>query len=238
MNNKNEMFNYYVALILISFILVLSIFIKEIYFNKNNYLNLVEDINILKINYSELTSYENRYFINSDSAEFDYINYAYEKLQNNFDALPKKLENKRLIFLMNEAEETVIKHKESFYRAVVYFNDTKSNHKKEELFLIELFNLEESQILFKNQHKNFEKSIDKLRTEVSLQYKINRTHDEKRIILILAIFITILTFVLKYFIIWSDKNGNYKNYKKIENKKTEFKCFQLKSNKKNQFKNY
>lgn len=215
---KKSLFKGYSILIII----LTSITSISLFYSMTNlddfYSNTINSIDEIKGIYMGINQIEERYINTSDKDQYIYIGDKYFDLKNKIDDLGKKLSNRELQFLLNEIDESIGKHKESFFRSLVYLEDTKKG-KEWELFYVENFNLEKSKELFKIQNIIFDKKIQKFITQLKEFHKEEKLRKEKISFTVFSISLLVFTISLKYIYIWGENNGYFNGNEKSKGKK-------------------
>ena len=183
------------------------------------YSTTLEKIDFIKSSYTELTKFEESYFKEENLEKYSYIVQKYEYLEESLNELNKTLNNRELIFLLNEIREALLKHKESFFRSIVYFEDVKKGGDSD-LYYIELFNLKKSNELFIGQYNTFIKRTEKFIENLDEFYGEEKLYKERVGLTIFFIIFFIMTLSLKYILIWGENNGYNGIAKKNKGKKT------------------
>lgn len=182
------------------------------------YSTSLEKIDFIKSSYIELSKFEESYFAEENVKKYSYIIQKYAYLEENLNELNKTLDNRELKFLLNEIREALLKHKESFFRSIVYFEDVKKGGDSD-LYYIELFNLKKSNQLFIGQYNTFMKRTEKFIENLDEFYGQEKLYKEKLGFTIFFIIFFIMTLSLKYIFIWGENNGYNGIAKKNKGKK-------------------
>lgn len=187
--------------------------------NLNNFFtSTLEKIDSLNGTYKEITKFEYSYFGNQNKQKLFYIESRYVDLGKKNYEINKTLKNRELQFLLNEINEAIFKHQETFLRSTVYLKDMKESE-DEDLYNIELFNFEKSKILSENQKKTFDKKLEKFNEKLEEYYKYEKNKREKTSITIYLLIVFIATISLKYIFIWGESYGHNNDIKKNKDKK-------------------
>ena len=204
----------------ISFFIIL---LFGIFFNLFSDLELfynttLDEIDLIKSSYTELTKFEESYIEEQNTQKYLYINNKYLYLEEKIDNLSKTLTDRELIFLLNEIKESLLKHKESFFRCTIYIEDVKIGGDSD-LYYIENFNLQKSIELFQGQYNSFTKRTEKFIVNLGEFYQNEKLIKEKQGFSIFSIILFLMTLALKYILIWGENNGRIDIIKENKGKK-------------------
>ncbi len=208
-----RMYLFYLIIITSIFITAHLLFLLRL---NDFYTNSVEEVLKIKDSYYEIRNFENSYISKENSAKLTYINERYIAFEEKISSFSKKIKDRELLFFLMEIKEISFKHRESFSRTVTYLKDMK-DAENEDFYSIELYNLQKSIELFKNQNSTFDKKIEKFTENLNEFIKREKVRREKiSFTLFLALF-SLLTLSLKYNLIWGENNGYINSSKKSEN---------------------
>lgn len=208
-----RMYLFYLVIITSIFITAHLLFLLRL---NDFYTNSAEEVLKIKDSYYEIRNFENSYISKENLAKLTYINERYIAFEEKISSFSKKIKDRELLFFLMEIKEISFKHRESFSRTVTYLKDMK-DAENEDFYSIELYNLQKSIELFKNQNSTFDKKIEKFTENLNEFIKREKVRREKiSFTLFLALF-SLLTFSLKYNLIWGENNGYINSSKKSEN---------------------
>lgn len=198
-----RMYLFYLVIITSIFITAHLSFLLRL---DNFYTNSVEEVIKIKDSYYEIRNFENSYVSKQNLAKLTYINERYTAFEERISSFSKKLQDRELLFFLMEIKEITLKHRESFFRTVVYLKDIKEI-KDEDLHAIEFYNLQKSIELFKNQNSTFDKKIEKFTENLNEFIKRKKVKREKISFTLFLVLLSLLALSLKYNLIWGENNG-------------------------------
>lgn len=205
-----RMYLFYLVIITSIFITAHLSFLLRL---DNFYTNSVEEVIKIKDSYYEIRNFENSYVSKQNLAKLTYINERYTAFEERISSFSKKLQDRELLFFLMEIKEITLKHRESFFRTVVYLKDIKEI-KDEDLHAIEFYNLQKSIELFKNQNSTFDKKIEKFTENLNEFIKREKVKREKISFTLFLVLLSLLALSLKYNLIWGENNGYINSFKK------------------------
>lgn len=172
------------------------------------YTKSLEDLTKIKDSYYEIKTFENSYIIKQSPEKLLYINDKYLFFEEKLDLFSLSLKDRGLLFSLMEIKEISLKHKESFFRTIVYLRDTKNKLDEDS------YNLEKSMEIMKNQNDTFNKKTEKFLENLNGFVKEEKVRREKISFTLFLVFFSILTLSLKYNLIWGENDGYSNCFKK------------------------